>query len=524
LTRPTPPAGGRRERLRLLLIEDQENDSILLLRELDRLGYDVESVRVDTPDAVEEALGREWDLIISDYNLPQFDALDALEMCRARGIDMPFIIVSGSISEEEAVESMRRGAHDFITKARLARLGPAIERGRREYEARSAHRAAEARLRQAQKMEAVGQLAGGVAHDFNNLLAVIQGYGELLMKRLPEGDPNARRLEQILLAAGRGADLTRQLLAFSRQQPLQARTLDLNAIVAAIEPLLRRLVTEEIALVTVLDPALHRVKADPTQIDQVLMNLVINARDAMDAGGRLTIETANVELDAAYELAHPDAKAGAYAMLAVSDVGHGMSEETLARAFEPFFTTKEPGQGTGLGLATVYGIVRQSGGHVAVYSEPGHGATFKVYLPRTDQPAAVAAPAVPAAQMRGSETVVVIEDEPALRSAVHDMLQEGGYTVVDGETPEASLDAAAAHQGPVHLVLSDLVMPRISGADAVAYVRRRHPRARALYMSGYANAAAGHHSGLPEGHAFLQKPFSLEVLLRKVREVLDAPG
>jgi two-component system cell cycle sensor histidine kinase/response regulator CckA len=524
LTRPNPPAGGRRERLRLLLIEDEENDALLLLRELDRLGYDVESVRVDAPESMDEALGHDWDLIISDYNLPLFDALDALEKCRQRGIDLPFIIVSGSISEEEAVESMRRGAHDFITKARLARLGPAIERGRREFEARSARRAAEARLRQAQKMEAVGQLAGGVAHDFNNLLGVIQGYGELLMKRLPEGDPNVRRLEQILLAAGRGADLTRQLLAFSRQQPLQARTLDLNAMVTALEPLLRRLVTEDIALVTSLDPALYRVKADPSQIDQVLMNLVINARDAMSAGGRLTIETANVELDAAYEQDHPDAKAGSYAMLAVSDVGHGMSEETMARAFEPFFTTKEPGQGTGLGLATVYGIVRQSGGHVAVYSEPGHGATFKVYLPRTDQPAKDAAPVAPAGHVRGHETVVVIEDEPALRSAVHDMLQEGGYTVVDGETPEASLDAAAAHPGPVHLVLSDLVMPRISGADAVAFVRRRHPQVRVLYMSGYANAAAGHHSGLPDGHAFLQKPFSLEVLLRKVREVLDAPG
>ena len=524
MTRPHPPAGDRRERLRLLLIEDQENDSLLLLRELDRLGYDVESVRVDTPGLVKEALGREWDLIISDYNLPGFDALDALEMCRARGIELPFIIVSGSISEEEAVESMRRGADDFITKARLARLGPAIERGLREFEARAARRAAEARLRQAQKMEAVGQLAGGVAHDFNNLLGVIQGYGELLMKRLPEGDPNARRLEQILLAAGRGADLTRQLLAFSRQQPLEARTLDLNAMVRAIEPLLRRLVTEDIVLVTSLEPSLYRVKGDPSQIDQVLMNLVINARDAMGAGGRLTIETANVELDAAYEVDHPDAPAGSYAMLAVSDVGHGMDEETMARAFEPFFTTKEPGQGTGLGLATVYGIVRQSGGHVAVYSEPGHGATFKVYLPRTDQPAAEAAPVAPPGPVRGSETVVVIEDEPALRSAVHDMLQEGGYAVVDGETPEASLDAAAAHPGPVHLVLSDLVMPRISGADAVAFVKRRHPQVRALYMSGYANAAAGHHSGLPEGHAFLQKPFSLEILLRKVREVLDAPG
>ncbi|MET0552505.1 MAG: response regulator [Vicinamibacteria bacterium] len=524
MTRPKLPAGGRRERLRLLLIEDEENDSVLLLRELDRLGYDVESARVDTPEAVERALGREWDLIISDYNLPRFDALDALEMCRAHGIDLPFIIVSGSISEEEAVESMRCGAHDFITKARLARLGPAIERGRREFEARAAHRAAEARLRQAQKMEAVGLLAGGVAHDFNNLLGVIQGYGELLMKRLPEGDPNARRLEQILLAAGRGADLTRQLLAFSRQQPLSARTLDLNAVVTTIEPLLRRLVSEDITLVAVLDPDLYRVRADPSQMDQVLMNLVINARDAMAAGGRLTIETANVDLDAAYELAHPDAKAGAYAMLAVSDVGHGMDPDTLTRAFEPFFTTKEPGQGTGLGLATVYGIVRQSGGHVAVYSEPGHGATFKVYLPRTDQPVAQAAPDVRPARVGGSETIVVIEDEPALRMAVHDMLQEDGYTVVDGETPEASLDAAAAHPGPVHLVLSDLVMPRINGADAVAFVRRRHPQARALYMSGYANAAAGHHSALPEGHSFLQKPFSLDVLLRKVREVLDAPA
>jgi signal transduction histidine kinase len=515
-----------RRTLRLLLLEDQENDALLLLRELERVGYDVTWERVQSRDAMLAALTQQqWDTIISDFAMPEFSARDALALCHDRGVELPFIIVSGTIDEETAVESLRLGADDFITKGRLARLGPAIARGLRDFEERQARRTAETRLRQAQKMEAIGQLAGGVAHDFNNLLGVIQGYGELLMKGLTRDDPRRSRLEQILQAASRGASLTRQLLAFSRQQPLEARPVDLNSVVTGMEPMLRRLISEDIQIVTVHDERLHRVRVDPTQIEQVLMNLAINARDAMSGGGgRLIIETSNVELGEAYVRSHPDVKPGPYAMLAVSDTGHGMDAETLSHVFEPFFTTKEPGRGTGLGLATVYGIVRQSGGHVAVYSEPGRGTTFKVYLPRTEEVGTVAsAPVVPDVARTGSETVALVEDEPSLRAVIHDLLREGGYTVIDGPSPEASLAAAEAHSGPIHLLLTDLVMPRMSGREAATRIRTARPGVKVLYMSGYADAAAVHQGSLPEPHAFLQKPFSLGALLRKVREVLDLP-
>jgi len=521
----TPSGGPKRRTLRLLLLEDEENDALLLLRELERLGYEVTSERVESRDAMLAAIRhRQFDVIISDFAMPEFSAREALVACREHGIEIPFIIVSGTIDEETAVESLRLGADDFITKSRLARLGPAIARGLRDFEERQARRAAEARLIQAQKMEVVGQLAGGVAHDFNNLLGVIQGYGELLMRRLAGDDASKSRLTHILQAASRGAALTRQLLAFSRQQPLETKPVDLNSVVTGMDPMLRRLISENIQIDTVLDEGLHRVEADPTQVEQVLMNLAVNARDAMGAGGRLTIETCNVDLDESYLAAPPDAKPGPYVMLAVSDTGHGMDAETLSHVFEPFYTTKEQGKGTGLGLATVYGIVRQSGGHVAVYSEPGRGTTFKVYLPRTEKVGAPATvPAVPNVRRSGSETVALVEDEPSLRAVIHDLLREGGYTVIDGASAEASLAAAEAHPGPVHLVLTDLVMPRTSGLEAAARIRRAHPGARVLYMSGYANAAAGHQGGLPESHAFIQKPFSLDALLRKVRDVLDAP-
>ena len=514
-----------RTELRLLLIEDQENDARLLLHELDRIGYEVTWERVETRDAMTAALKHsEWDIIISDFDLPQFSAQRALAVCKEHGAELPFVIVSGTIDEEAAVESLKLGADDFISKSRLARLGPAIARGRRDVEGRKARRSAEGRLRQVQKMEALGQLAGGVAHDFNNLLGVIQGYGELLIKHHAGDDTSTNRLTQILQAASRAAALTRQLLTFSRQQPLLAKPLDLNLVVDGLEPMLRRLITEDIQIVTVLDERLHRVKADPTQVEQVLMKLVINARDAMSAGGQLTIETGNLAVGESYLATHPDATPGPHAMLAVSDTGHGMGADTLLHVFEPFFTTKEQGKGTGLGLATVYGIVRQSGGHVAVYSELGRGTTFKVYLPRTEE-AGMPDAATEVAHLRhgGSETIALVEDEPSLRAVIHDMLEEDGYRVVDGDSPEACLAAAEAHAGPIHLVLTDLVMPRINGIEAAAQVRRVHPAAKVLFMSGYADAAAGHLGNLPEGHAFLQKPFSVDVLLRKVREVLDVP-
>ena len=507
-----------------MLVEDQENDAVLLLHELDRLGYAVECTRVDNREAMAAALARPWDLIISDFAMPEFGAHGALALCREQGVDVPFIIVSGTIEEEEAVEAMRLGAHDFITKGRLARLGPAIVRSRREYDERQARRIAEVRLRQAQKMEAIGQLAGGMAHDFNNLLGVIQGYGELLVKDLAGHDRHGKRLDQILRAASRGAALTRQLLALSRQQPFEARSIDLNALVTDMEAMLHRLISEDIQITTVLEKGLHRVKADPTQIEQVLMNLVINARDAMSGGGRLTVETSNVRLDDTYVASHPDARAGDHVLIAVADTGDGMEPETLARAFEPFFTTKQPGKGTGLGLAMVYGIVRQSGGHVAVVSEPERGTTFKVYLPATEE-RQVAAPVERAARIagRGSETVLLVEDDAALRLVIHEALKADGYMVIDGPSPEAALAAAAAHAGTIHLMVTDMVMPNLTGREAAARVKAARPGIKVVFMSGYANTPAEYQGSLSDHHAFLQKPFSLDLLLNTLREILDAP-
>jgi two-component system, cell cycle sensor histidine kinase and response regulator CckA len=380
----------------------------------------------------------------------------------------------------------------------------------------------EALLLQSQKMESVGRLAGGVAHDFNNLLGVITGYGDLLLREIGEGHPAHRRVVEIRKAADRAAALTRQLLAFSRKQVMHLRVLDLNAVVDGIEPMLRRLIGEHIQLITVLHPDLGRVKADPGQLEQVIANLAVNSRDAMARGGKLIIETGNVELDEMYAAARPDARPGPHVMLAVSDTGHGMDTATLSHMFEPFFTTKGLGQGTGLGLATVYGIVRQVGGQVMVYSEPGRGTSFKIYLPRMEEAAdevRVAAPAGPAP--RGTETVLLVEDEPALRILIDEILLDAGYRVLEAATPDEALALAAAHDGVIHLALTDVVLPSMSGRQMADVVRAARPETRVLFMSGYTDDAISHHGILEPGRHFMEKPFTSDALLRKVREILD---
>ena len=382
----------------------------------------------------------------------------------------------------------------------------------------------EAQLLQSQKMESVGRLAGGVAHDFNNLLGVITGYGELLQRDIGPSHPGFRRVEEIQKAAERAAGLTRQLLAFSRKQVLEPRVLDLNAVVSNTASMLHRLIGEDVQLITVFGEGLGRVKADPGQVEQVIVNLVVNARDAMREGGKLIIETGNVNLDAAYVRSRPDAGTGPHVMLAVSDTGHGMNAETLTHMFEPFFTTKEQGKGTGLGLATVHGIIRQSGGHVTVYSEPGRGTTFKVYLPRFDEEQeAVASPAVVEVPPSGTETILVVEDESSLRVMIGEILESAGYKVLEGATPEEALAAAGSHGGPLPLILTDVILPGMSGRELADALRSSRPEARVLFMSGYTDDAIGHHGILQPGVHFLQKPFTTDSLLVKVREVLDAP-
>jgi two-component system cell cycle sensor histidine kinase/response regulator CckA len=377
-------------------------------------------------------------------------------------------------------------------------------------------------LTQARKMEAVGRLAGGIAHDFNNLLTVMIGRSQLLLRRLGAQDPVRRDIELMEQTADRAADLTRQLLAFSRKQVLQPTVLDLNAVVANMAEMLRRLIGEDIALVTALDPALGHVKADLGQIEQIVMNLAANARDAMSKGGRLTLETANAELDVAYARHHVDVRPGPHVMLAVSDTGIGMTPETQAQIFEPFFTTKGPGVGTGLGLATVYGIVKQSGGHIWVYSEPGRGTTFKIYLPRVQEAVdpSAARPGLPESA-RGYETILLVEDELAVRELARDVLRAHGYTVLEARHGREALRISERHSGPIHLMLTDVVMPEMSGQELANRLAALRPTMPVVYMSGYTDAAVVHHGVLDPGTIFLQKPFTPDALARKIRQVLN---
>ncbi len=386
-------------------------------------------------------------------------------------------------------------------------------------------RAADERLRSAQKMEAVGRLAAGIAHDFNNLLTAIIGSTDLLLEALPPEHPAREDALESRKAALRAADLTHQLLAFSRQQVLAPRTLDVNAVVHDVERLLRRLISEDIEIRTLLARELAPVSADPSQLEQVLVNLAVNARDAMPQGGTLTIETANVTLDETYIAAQPVVGAGEYVMVAVSDTGTGMDEATKSRVFEPFFTTKERGKGTGLGLATVYGIVKQSGGYIWVYSEVGVGTTFKIYLPRVAGPVEPATPApATSPSLRGSETILVVEDQDEVRALIRKILDARGYRVLVAAAGPAALELAAADPADIDLLVTDVVMPGMSGPEVSRILSAARKLMRTLFLSGYTDESIVHRGMLDPGVAFLQKPFTAEGLAAKVRAVLDAPA
>ncbi len=377
-------------------------------------------------------------------------------------------------------------------------------------------------LLQSQKMEAVGRLAGGVAHDFNNLLTVILGRSQILVGRLRPEDPAHRDVDLIKRTAGRAAELTKQLLAFSRKQVLQPKVLDLNAVIGNMSTMLRRLIGEDIDLVIAPGARLGRVKADPGQFEQIILNMVVNARDAMPSGGRLSIETRNVELDEAFLRLHPGARPGPHVLVAVRDTGIGMDEKTQQRIFEPFFTTKEPDKGTGLGLSTVYGIVKQHEGYIAVQSEPGRGATFKIYLPRVEEPVESTKQGLThAGPPRGSETILLVEDDQEVRNLAREALEGSGYTVLEADAPGQALRVTERHPGPIHVLLTDVVMPQMSGRALAKQLSSSRPEMKVLYMSGYPDEALGDHGVLRIGTALLQKPFTPEDLARKVREVLD---
>ncbi|MBI4567793.1 MAG: response regulator [Planctomycetes bacterium] len=639
--------------LRVLILEDNPDDALLLVRELQREYQPLVHRRVESAAELEAALPVErWDVVLSDFSMPGFSAPEALAIVRDRGPEVPFIIISGTVGEETAVAAIKAGADDFLLKSQTARLIAVIEREREVYATRAARRASERRLvesedryrrltenapdvifryrladppgfeyvnpamsavsgytrdqfyadpgllaalvhendqailaevlagetaglirlrwmnrdhtvvwteqrvvvvrdgagqivalevvardvterrrleeelRQSQKMEAIGQLAGGVAHDFNNLLTVMNGRADLILARAGLDVATVRAVSEIREAGDRAAALTRQLLAFGRKQVLETRVLEMNGVVAETCGMLRRVIGEHIEVITVLAADTGRVKADPNQLSQVIINLVLNARDAMPRGGRLTIETSNADLDLTYTRTHVGASQGRHVALAISDTGCGMTEAVKARLFEPFFTTKEQGRGTGLGLATVYGIVKQSGGNIWAYSEVGRGTTFKVYLPRVD-----AAPASsenwdrpPFSAVGGDETILLVEDDEMVRALAQEILETVGYRMLVAHDGTEACAALGNTEAKVDLVLTDVVMPRLGGPALLERMRALRPDLRFLFMSGYTADVIVHDGVLDPGAHFIGKPFTPDALARKVREVLDTPA
>jgi PAS domain S-box-containing protein len=640
--------------LRLLLVEDSKDDADLLVRSLKESGYEPHHHRVQNAREMSAALSNGiWDIVLSDFSLPEFSGIEAFGLLKRSGKDIPFIIISGTVGEEQAVEVMRAGVNDYIMKGKLARLGPAIDRELREAEERRHRRDVEKALKvseerlaflletmplmiysgkmegevfvpgwishnveritgfpvskflesrafwterihpgdrdrvrrdveslasrgsasteyrwrcadgtdrwfldqrvlapggggpgevvgawldvterkrleeqflQVQKMDAVGRLAGGVAHDFNNLLTAIYGYAEVGLRGMDRESPLAQDLEEIRKCSMRASSLTRQLLAFSRQQILMPKILDLNVVVKDMHKLISRLIGEDIAVRHVLDPALGKIRADPGQMGQVIMNLVVNARDAMPRGGELVLETANAHVNGDRLSQFPDAKPGNYVMLAVRDSGDGMDAETLKRIFEPFFTTKPQGRGTGLGLATVYGIVQQSGGFIDVASEAGKGATFRIYMPTAEGPLPSpdgTSEAAGPGDLRGSETVLLVEDEESVRQLTRFILSSRGYKVLEAASPGEALILCEKHKDPIHLLLTDVVMPQMGGGELAERLAPLHPEMQVLYMSGYMDSEFVKDKIFDQGRPFLLKPFRPLELTLKVREVLE---
>lgn len=510
--------------LRVLLLEDLPDDAALVERELRKTLPDAVVRCVDGGEAFAAALAEfEPALILSDHRLGTFNGMDALAMVRRRSPDTPFIFITGTLDEETAVECIKAGAWDYVLKDRLVRLGPAITAALELKDARAALRSSEERLLHAQRMDALGSLAGGVAHDYNNLTTAMLGYCELVLDTLDADDARRADMEEIRLAAESAAGLSRQLLAFSRKQVMDLRPLQLNRVVAGTERLLRRLIGDVVELETALAPDLPAVRSDAGQLEQVLVNLVVNARDAMPDGGVVRIETARVTIDESHCATNPDARPGPHVVLTVSDTGAGIDAATLERLFEPFFTTKPRGQGTGLGLATVYGIVRQSDGHIAVHSEPGQGSAFSVYLPEAEAPTTVETPdADRDGPIRsGTEVILVVDDDPALRSLVRRVLERHGYHVLEASSGAEALAVSADAGRPIDILLTDVVMPEMSGPQLAVRFLQQRPTVPVLYMSGYTDNEVERHGIAESGAPFLQKPFTPDTLARKLRHVLD---
>ena len=508
--------------LHILHLEDDPNDAALVQSLLEADGIGCAITRTETQDDFVAILERGGvDIVLSDYSLPAFDGLSAIKIVRARWPNLPIIMVSGTLGEELAIDSLKNGATDYVLKERLARLVPALRRAMREVEARVERQRLNAQLIEAQKMEVVGQLAGGVAHDFNNILAIIMGYCDLLAHEIKSDSPLLSYTEEINQAAERAAGLTQQLLVFSSKRTVHPIVLDLNEVLADLNKMLRRLIHENIEMAISPGNRIGHIKADAGHIGQVLMNLVVNARDAMPKGGKLLIATANVALDKSG--AHPDTIPGDYVVLSVGDTGTGMTAEVKARLFEAFFTTKSKGKGTGLGLATCLSIVQQSGGHIDVQSEIGKGTTFKIYFPRVDQAADVEArPVHDEEYPGGTETLMVVEDDPSLRQLAREILQARGYEVLSAFNGQDALQVAMEHQGsPIHLVVTDVVMPQMGGKVMAQWLKETYPNLKFLFTSGYMDDVLTNQEELDARIEFLPKPYTPGILCRKVRELMD---
>ena len=510
----------------LVLVADDDRSMLLLIRAaLEQVDMEVVEV-TDGSQALEAFKRHRPDMVLLDVLMPVMDGFDACAALRQLpgGDRVPIVMVTIVEDIDSINRAYELGATDFITKPiNWGLLGHRVRyllRANHEFILR---KRLEEQLHRAQKMEAIGRLGGGVAPAFNNILTAITGYSDILMSTLDKQDPMREDLEEIKKASERATSLTRQLLGFCRKEAPQQQIVHLNTIVDDLGKMLHRLIGENINLINALDPKLGTVKADPEQLEQLIMNLVINAKDAMPQGGKLTIKTANVILDEKFSRQHLNFHPGSYVLLGISDTGIGMDEETLAHIFEPFFTTKKCGQGTGIGLSTVYSIVKQSQGHIEVSSEPGGGAIFNIYLPISNGPAKEPqlsqAPASGASH-RGSETILLVEDDQTVREVTRRMLQYWGYQVLEAGTPGEALEIKEQHPGPIHLLLTDLVLPGMTGKELAERWASLTPQTKVLYMSGYAEDVAIH-GQFGEKDTFIQKPFKIDTLAAAVRQVLD---
>lgn len=507
--------------LRVLFIEDSEDDATLQVRLLRQAGYDVEYSRVQSAEELKTALKRTWDIVISDYSMPHFSGTEALKVVREKGVDVPFIFVSGTIGEDAAVAALKVGAQDYLMKTNLGRLIPSVQRELRESEERRQRIRLEEQVHQLQRFEAIGRLAGGVAHDFNNVIGAIMGWAEIGANAAYPGGDLQDKFLKIRAQADRASGLTRQLLAFARRQTLQPSNTNLNELAKESISLLRNVIGERIEIQLQLAEDLNVIWADPGQVEQVLMNLSLNARDAMPNGGRLVVETKNVSVGDDYQRSHPYAVPGDYVLLRVLDTGIGMDADTLTHIFEPFFTTKEIGRGTGLGLATVYGIVKQHRGFIDVDSTPGQGTAFRVYLPLGNGPAETSEKQTVFAMRGGSECILIAEDNDDLREAAQEILQSLGYRVVAAKNGEEAVRVFERHADTIDLAFLDVVMPKLNGTDAYMQMIARKPALPVLFTTGYASEVNLVPVTTREKATVLQKPYGSQYLAQKLREKLD---